>query len=224
MPWALLQIAIRAEGMSRPARLELIEVVFAQCTELFKRMPETGRTKGVAEQACPVKAGEEAVPLTFDTRMQLISAMNLSIGLYWGTSRLRTALALGRLSSHSCKTHLGWLRTILRGRGKWEFWESAEAAISLMRRSMIDLRLRPRHAQKRVPEAGARIPQDDDADAFKPFLAEEEQDGRAALFAAARRFAVGDDARLEGVLLEFLATRALPRCGVPSAESPARSA
>jgi hypothetical protein len=82
-----------------------------------------------------------------------------------------------------------------------------EAAISLLRRFMIDLGLRPRHAQKRVPEAGARIPQDDDANAFKPFLAEEDQDGRAALFAAARRFAVGDDERLEGVLLEFLATR-----------------
>jgi hypothetical protein len=61
MPWALLQMAIRAEGMSRPARLELIEIVFAlrdaQFMELFKRMPPTGRTKGVAEQACQVKAG-----------------------------------------------------------------------------------------------------------------------------------------------------------------------
>jgi hypothetical protein len=52
LPWALQQMAIRAEGMSRPARLELIEVVFAQFTESFKRMPETGRTKGVSRGAC----------------------------------------------------------------------------------------------------------------------------------------------------------------------------
>jgi hypothetical protein len=53
-------------------------------------MPETGRTKGVTEQAYRGKDVDETVPLTFYTRMQLISGMNLCIGLYWAISRLRT--------------------------------------------------------------------------------------------------------------------------------------
>jgi hypothetical protein len=107
MPLALLQLVNRAEGTSRPARLELTEVVFAQFTESLERMPETGRTKGVAEQACRAKEGDESAPLTFDARMQLISGMNLCVALYWAISPLRTALALGRLSSHSCEPHFG---------------------------------------------------------------------------------------------------------------------
>jgi hypothetical protein len=211
MPWSLLQMAIRAEGMSRDARLELLEVVFAQFTETFKRMPGTGRTKGGSEQACRVPDWHAPllvdVPLTYNTRMQLISGMNFCVGLYWAISRLHTELALGRFSSHPCETHFGGLRTILRGHGKWAFWESAEAAISLIRRFVDDLGLAKRHADKRVPDAGARIPADDDADAIAPFVAADDEEGRFGLFTAARRFAVGDDVQLDGVLLEFLANR-----------------
>jgi hypothetical protein len=107
-------------------------------------MPETGRTKGVAEQACRAKAGDESVPLTFDTRMQLISGMNPCIALYWAISRLRTALAHGRFSSDSYETHFGWFWTILRGHARWAFRESAEAAISLIRRFVVELALRRR--------------------------------------------------------------------------------
>jgi hypothetical protein len=52
--WALLPMAIRAEGMSRPARLELIEVVFEQARSCSSACPRRGQRRGLPSE--PVRS------------------------------------------------------------------------------------------------------------------------------------------------------------------------
>jgi hypothetical protein len=55
----------------------------------------------------------------FCTTNQLISAMNLGFALYCAISAFDSELALGRIGSHPCENHFGWLRTILRAQSTW---------------------------------------------------------------------------------------------------------
>jgi hypothetical protein len=156
----MLQMAVRSENVQRTTRLELLEVAFAGFSEMMKSYPATGTTKGVSQR------NGDGVPVTFCTTNQLIRAMNLCVGLYFAISGFDSALALGRLGSHSCENHFGWLRTILRGQWTWRMWQSAEVAVAMMRRMMVELELNGRAARNRAPEAGVRLSAvaDDDAE------------------------------------------------------------
>jgi hypothetical protein len=78
-PWATLQRAGGAVGVSRVARLEMLEVVYAMFETRFSalRKVRQGKAFGMAERA------GSGVPLTFTTRQLLKRGMNLVIGLYY---------------------------------------------------------------------------------------------------------------------------------------------
>ena len=73
-------------------------------------------------------------------------------------------------------------------------WESAEVAVSLLRRMMVDLELKHHATSKRVPEAGAPIPAvvGDEGDEEEGEAAFASDDGLLCqVLDAARRFVSG---------------------------------
>jgi hypothetical protein len=62
-----------------------------------------GATKGVSRR------NGDGVPVAFCTPNQLCRAMNLCVGLYFAIAGFDSELALGRLGSHPCENHFGWL-------------------------------------------------------------------------------------------------------------------
>jgi hypothetical protein len=111
LPWALLQMSVRSEDVQRKTRLELLDGAFAVISTVMKWCPNTAATKGMSQR------NGDGVPVTFCTTNQLCTAMSLCTGLYCAIFGFDSQVALGRLVSHPCENHFGWLRSSLRGHG-----------------------------------------------------------------------------------------------------------
>jgi hypothetical protein len=116
-PWAILQWAVRAVYVSRAARLEMLEGVYATLEARFStlRKVRLGKAVGIAERA------GSGVPLTFTTRQQLKRGLNLVIGLYYAieTSRWRSiASARTAVRPGSARSEAFYQDTIRFGSGR----------------------------------------------------------------------------------------------------------
>jgi hypothetical protein len=202
LSWALLTAAVRSEDVSRSARTEMVQVSFAMMWAQMHALPATGATKGIAQKRTKAPEGDD-LPLTVATRQQLRRGMNLGIALYWALDTIEGPLALGRVGSHSCESHFGRIRAILRGHTQVRMWNRAEAAVCLMDRFMGDLQLEARSRPGRVSAPGVRIPEFDDFDEVQSHWAEDEQT-LASLLECARAFATRQQLEFVGPIRDCL--------------------
>jgi hypothetical protein len=201
LPWALLIAAVRAEDVSRSARIEMIQVAFTMMWAQWHGMPETGATKGIAQRKTRDGAGN-VLPMTLMTRQQAKRGINLCIALFLTLDTIEGGVALGRLGSHACETHFGQIRAIIRGQTQVRLWNRAEAAVSLMGEFLNDLGLRAPARLGRVSASGVSVPEVDEIDEVQDGWARDDET-LAVLLANAREFAIRAQVQFKGPLREY---------------------
>jgi hypothetical protein len=175
LPWSLIELAVRNEGLSFETRLSCLEIAFESLRAIYD---DIDLSKGE-----PVWTG-----------MQMIRGMNLCVSLW---RALHTPcpegirIALGRIGSHSLECHFGIVRSMLHGERRFDLWMCAEVRAELVSRYLDDLRIDPITRRSRVPTSGVRI--DPNAD-----------EGAAAigldLADSFEEYMKGDDGASEGLL------------------------
>jgi hypothetical protein len=167
----------------------MLEVASAILHERMFRFPGTGGGAGIAE------TGGHGVPLTLSTRQELISGMNLCVGLYHAYDSLDMTVVGQRIGTYDVETCFGMVRSVLAGHCQFRFWESAEASIGLMNEYGGRLGLQMRQRRGRLSAAGTPAPRVDARDAL-PRLTDGDEP-LCALLASAREFPCGPEDLLD---------------------------
>jgi hypothetical protein len=164
-PWAIAQLAICGEGISRGARRQALSVSYAMFRRLHSMLPLIpARQRGAA-----------GMTVTFADANQLRRVMNGIVVVYALLAYRPGPIALGRTGSHSVETHFGMTRSFLCGQSQWRHWLSAEAFARMLPRirERIGLNHGVSGRRGRAMRAGALVPAVDGEGDFQPVAIEE---------------------------------------------------
>jgi hypothetical protein len=189
-PWTFIAAAVECPTLTGAARLEALSVAFAILGGTYEVMPK-------ATKEYPEQGGKNTV-ITISDRNHLRSAMNLCVGLFYAIKVFASALALGRLGTHSIECLFGIVGSALRGQGQWRLWCGAEAFTALLSGMKELLGLATRSRAGRVAMAGTTLVRTDDGvEAGHPAYSEPGFEERAFLLHSAKAAVKGDQAAKE---------------------------